>query len=742
MSFGLAFAQGLIGGFTKNIEREQDARGADDKRLADLQDMLFQGTITAAANGKPVPKELGAALKSAKSQLKNRDGINIFGTNPSERLSIDMDDLSGVVNGVDANFYQIGNLKIPMPALYAEEKDQLKRSSHWMNGINMFIADDANFKRLKKELEVSSISSIFSSHVNENKGLYKALMGAAGTPKGSTTLIGVPRIVGEGGMFKNFSKLDEINVQQTNEIEQDISVAKEQLFGKKNRFKDNKSDNNSIILPYLSETSGKNEYFAFQLDLKDLESLKRIAAINNEKDPSVFIAKYRKSIGMFAPEIADSKLSSDNKQEIKKFFPSVFHAIQLEKLGASKDYSFITPDEKKNIVSYLETKVGSNVGDRVRALAPVMRIKQNQKLALVSKNNSFIYQDSQDKDALFKDSVNVTMAEFKDQYIATRSTNENLNKLMAIEAQLITAPGGVVRYVQQFFGSLVATTGVGDQVSNIMSGKKKDGVTQESLRLIIEKIKKEGGIETDLMNMSKSESIMIALAADMARAVDPSGRLSNQDFEVQLRRLGASSFFGSKVSSTAQLTQVMEDFQGRARRIEMIEAVRVSAMSRNFTARDFQILNANAIINNLPSGTQAAGGGSGTVDIIYDEGLTFDSNKFVGSNGEVVTQKRSPNKENHYFVDGKRVDPNTLRKKDAALPLAPNKEIKDDKTKDKKVTEGNKEVPSSSASVKGTYLSGNNVDGMTLVDPNGNKLPGKYVQRNGKFVLKPEGEGI
>ena len=88
MSLGLAFAQGLIGGFTKNIEREQDARGADDKRLADLQDMLFKGTINAAANGKPVPKELGERLKSAKSQLKNREGINIFGTNPSERLSI------------------------------------------------------------------------------------------------------------------------------------------------------------------------------------------------------------------------------------------------------------------------------------------------------------------------------------------------------------------------------------------------------------------------------------------------------------------------------------------------------------------------------------------------------------------------------------------------------------------------------------------------------------------------------
>jgi len=56
MSFGLAFVQGLVGGFQKNIEREQIARDADDQRLAGLQDTLFQMTGTAVANGKPVPK--------------------------------------------------------------------------------------------------------------------------------------------------------------------------------------------------------------------------------------------------------------------------------------------------------------------------------------------------------------------------------------------------------------------------------------------------------------------------------------------------------------------------------------------------------------------------------------------------------------------------------------------------------------------------------------------------------------
>ena len=62
MSFGLALAQGLIGGFTKNIEREQDARISDDQRMADLQDMFFQGTIKSAQDGTPMPKQIGGKL--------------------------------------------------------------------------------------------------------------------------------------------------------------------------------------------------------------------------------------------------------------------------------------------------------------------------------------------------------------------------------------------------------------------------------------------------------------------------------------------------------------------------------------------------------------------------------------------------------------------------------------------------------------------------------------------------------
>src|SRR6056300_856603 len=100
MSIGLAFVQGLVGGFQKNIEREQTLRTADDQRLANLQDMLFQGTIEAAKAGKPVPKFLGEKLKQVKEQVANRPDIGPFGTGVADRLDIDLTGLAGQMNGI------------------------------------------------------------------------------------------------------------------------------------------------------------------------------------------------------------------------------------------------------------------------------------------------------------------------------------------------------------------------------------------------------------------------------------------------------------------------------------------------------------------------------------------------------------------------------------------------------------------------------------------------------------------
>jgi len=69
-----------------------------------------------------------------------------------------------------------------------------------------------------------------------------------------------------------------------------------------------------------------------------------------------------------------------------------------------------------------------------------------------------------------------------------------------------------------------------------------DDTELSDLQATIERV----GISGTLQDLSVSDSLRLTLAAKMARAVDPAGRLSNQDFEVQLRRLGTGNFLSAE----------------------------------------------------------------------------------------------------------------------------------------------------------------------------------------------------
>ncbi len=368
MSFGLAFAQGLVGGFRKNIAREDQKRATDDERYASLQQILFDATVQAEKDGKPVPKTMGNRLQEAKTAMdasRKANPIGLLGTGVADRLDVDMTDLSGIINGVaSGNYFQLGGLRIPMNPLYEKEKNLGNRAFHFLQGINKYASVPEQLKLMKKELQNSSVAKYFNGELVTQKGLYKALIGKDATPSGATKIVSVPIVGTAKGQFPalgNFDNLKEVDIDDT---EQDINTARDKMFGKEGTGGTfNKNRKSHLVLPFKT-TDGKNDFFKFELNPKDMQALRRIAELNGEKDPSVFISKFRKSIGRTTPTLEDRFVDDE---EIRKFFPSVFHSIELEKLGASLNLTEIKPEEKQKILGYLNTKVGLNIGDRVRA---------------------------------------------------------------------------------------------------------------------------------------------------------------------------------------------------------------------------------------------------------------------------------------------------------------------------------------------------------------------------------------
>ena len=124
--------------------------------------------------------------------------------------------------------------------------------------------------------------------------------------------------------------------------------------------------------------------------------------------------------------------------------------------------------------------------------------------------------------------------------------------------------------------------------------KNLDGTetTSKSLMESVEKLKAEGKINIDLANITEADALKLTLAARMARAIDPSGRLSNQDFEVQLQRLG-NALLGSEATVRRQLEVLATEFEGLAKRNLIINKIategRINARQARILAADQQI---------------------------------------------------------------------------------------------------------------------------------------------------------
>ena len=145
--------------------------------------------------------------------------------------------------------------------------------------------------------------------------------------------------------------------------------------------------------------------------------------------------------------------------------------------------------------------------------------------------------------------------ELIDELIAL-STGDNANgTFVATGLAGLAQRVGVGGYAQgQQFSALFNTF---DPVTDL-----KDGTTSDSLFTIAQKVfAEEAGVEvTAEYKIGKYDSLALYLAIKGARAADPAGRLSNQDFETQLRLLVGNGILDGQLSRKARLDTARERF--------------------------------------------------------------------------------------------------------------------------------------------------------------------------------------
>lgn len=153
---------------------------------------------------------------------------------------------------------------------------------------------------------------------------------------------------------------------------------------------------------------------------------------------------------------------------------------------------------------------------------------------------------------------------FREQASATDESVEMLQQLVTLQEQY--GATGLVAKVEAF---ALGVVGQAKQASELFMSNdpaydtfNQDLAENTDGAALFQTAKKYLG-EERLKQLSKMDALRLTLAAKMARAVDPSGRLSNQDFDIQLQRLGGSGWFTDQTGSLAKLETVLTEFQNR-----------------------------------------------------------------------------------------------------------------------------------------------------------------------------------
>ena len=215
----------------------------------------------------------------------------------------------------------------------------------------------------------------------------------------------------------------------------------------------------------------------------------------------------------------------------------------------------------EEMLAYIDEKTRNSAGDSNNQLAvmSLAALRGTPKQYFEKSNTNFIFATVQPSllkpkfatpSEFLEDLTGLKAADFKKGFDAQNRAVMNLNRLIELEGQMTDMTGftrGFFAFNQRIGTQLIQLVDGGKATLADLFGLQQeegafsDKTTIATLTAVVEQVNKTSNYKIDLANLSEMDVLRLTLAADMARAVDPSGRLSNQDFEIQLRRLGQHS---------------------------------------------------------------------------------------------------------------------------------------------------------------------------------------------------------
>lgn len=571
--FGLGLVKGLVGGFTRNIAQEEQVRGLDDQRVADLEDTIIKASLDPK---KRVPESLGNMLKDAKTQLEQRGSIGPFGM-AGPRLRLDMDQVATSLGAIDDNQIKIGTYAFPGTDAYFEssiQKDGYARSTQfWTSLQNHLMKDPTNIIKFRKHFQDNPNESIFLNSIFK-KNQRDLLQGysLSQSPKGK---MGEQKSLVRTTLLREFKGLEPIIDLFDNDTSTDGETeAINNAFKKFNKDNDLTANNmfkkSNLYIPYQKD--GKLMAFAYTPEDK-----KERAIFDSLAEDYGYKGKTNQFLFNYATRFSPNKLYEgnisleDEDTNIKNAYGYLFHAVELRKLNVN---NLINIDKPK-VMNYLNESFGQGEkSDRKKVLALSIAMAKPTKPGSAMEANDVLTMGQPRQEELLS-IIGVKKKDFEEGYNAAIKARNQLEELLKLRLKIETSDGLVEEMYKLGYG-LFGTGGQVSQLASMLSSRSDDDAAlfESTLRKVFKK--------SNIDELGKIEALKIELAFTLARAADPSGRLSNQDFEVQLRRLGTTGIFTNIPSQISAIETVLADTQNLVDQRSLIYAIYNKASTGKF----------------------------------------------------------------------------------------------------------------------------------------------------------------
>ena len=595
MGIGAAFVTGLVQGFAKNIELERAKRIADEQKLDTLEATLAEYRMKPAdersASG---INAVAAALRGARGEIKSRGRINLFGQS-SPGLDIDIANMKGIMDEVGSYEFTLGTGDTKV-GFNNKRPDNLNTSLAFIGELGSKLQDEKFRTALRKDKGVwSGVAEIMGAHHG-----YMNSQAVQNPGEDGEMLTYDPTAY---PWWNDWNTINQSWLNSGKAGEGESVSAGESM--RKYAVEENNNPNilgvtkTGMIIDYSQHADPEGIFTSDNMiagfgDIKSAFKLRDDGDVYNTWHSNIGIAGVTNTV---AERWFDSSVKLGALQQ--NVFPrlDLLRPTNIMMLSTDSREATSIPNAYKVVSSVLPNDASGQPSIQAAAHAlypyfiqPEAPVQYVGGVYRYSKDNMTRTELALQLHYGDDNPTGKTFGDLEQALVNEERVLKDIRSLAVKTAELGDAAAyQEFKQVFRFGGSLVKSAftdlsfldelGLSDAQRNaiqlIDDGAEGVGITQSFLDGIAAEMAEARKLDADPktarsdgVTYAEIASLRIGLAFKMARAADPSGRLSNQDVQQQLDRLGGN--FNTPEEVINKLGVVVQEFEDRADRLRVL----------------------------------------------------------------------------------------------------------------------------------------------------------------------------